>query len=140
MGDVGYIDDKKRLWFCGRKNQRVRTADGTLFTIQCEGIFNIHPKVKRSALVGIGANKNQKPVIVIEPEPFSELKNNSARNSLIKELLELGGQNKHTHQIKNVLIYQNFPVDIRHNAKISREQLAQWATQKIPWKSKEQLP
>jgi len=132
MGDVGYIDDKNRLWFCGRKNQRVRTADGTLFTIQCEGIFNIHPKVKRSALVGIGENKNQKPVIVIEPEPFSELKNNSARNLLIKELLELGGQNKHTHQIKNVLIYQNFPVDIRHNAKISREQLAQWATQKIP--------
>ena len=132
MGDVGYLDDKNRLWFCGRKNQRVRTADGTLFTIQCEGIFNIHPKVKRSALVGIGENKNQKPVIVIEPEQFSELKNNSARNLLIKELLELGGQNKHTHQIKNVLIYQNFPVDIRHNAKISREQLAQWATQKIP--------
>ena len=131
MGDVGYIDDKNRLWFCGRKNQRVRTADGTLFTIQCEGIFNIHPKVKRSALVGIGKNKHQKPVIVIEPEHFSELKNNSARNLLIQELLELGGQHKHTHQIKNVLIHQNFPVDIRHNAKISREQLAQWATQKI---------
>ena len=140
MGDVGYIDDKNRLWFCGRKNQRVRTADGTLFTIQCEGIFNIHPKVKRSALVGIGENKNQKPVIVIEPEQFSKLKNNSARNLLIKELLELGGQNKHTHQIKNVLIYQNFPVDIRHNAKISREQLAQWATQKIPQERKKQLP
>ncbi len=140
MGDVGYIDDKNRLWFCGRKSQRVRTVHGTLFTIQCEGIFNIHPKVKRSALVGIGENKNQKPVIVIEPEQFSELKNNSARNLLIKELLELGGQNKHTHQIKNVLIYQNFPVDIRHNAKISREQLAQWATQKIPQERKKQLP
>jgi acyl-CoA synthetase (AMP-forming)/AMP-acid ligase II len=140
MGDVGYIDDKNRLWFCGRKSQRVRTVHGTLFTIQCEGIFNIHPKVKRSALVGIGENKNQNPAIVIEPEPFSELKNNSARNLLIKELLELGGQNKHTRQIKDVLIYQNFPVDIRHNAKISREQLAQWATQKIPSERKKQLP
>ena len=67
MGDVGYIDNKNRLWFCGRKNQRVRTANGTLFTIQCEGIFNIHPKVKRSALVGVGESKNQKPVIIIEP-------------------------------------------------------------------------
>ena len=140
MGDVGYIDDKNRLWFCGRKNQRVRTANGTLFTIQCEGIFNTHPKVKRSALVGVGENKNQKPVVVIEPEPFSELRNNSARNLLIKELLELGGQNKHTRQIKDVLIYQNFPVDIRHNAKISREQLAQWATQKIPSERKKQPP
>ena len=128
MGDVGYIDDKNRLWFCGRKNQRVRTANGTLFTIQCEGVFNAHPKVKRSALVGVGEIENQKPVIIIEPEHFRELKNNSARNSLIKELLALGGQYNHTHQIKDILIYQNFPVDIRHNAKISREQLAQWAT------------
>jgi acyl-CoA synthetase (AMP-forming)/AMP-acid ligase II len=128
MGDVGYIDDKNRLWFCGRKSQRVRTTNGTLFTIQCEGVFNAHPKVKRSALVGVGEIENQKPVIIIEPEHFRELKNNSARNSLIKELLALGGQYNHTHQIKDILIYKNFPVDIRHNAKISREQLAQWAT------------
>ena len=128
MGDVGYIDDKNRLWFCGRKSQRVRTTNGTLFTIQCEGVFNAHPKVKRSALVGVGEIENQKPVIIIEPEHFRELKNNSARNSLIKELLALGDQYNHTHQIKDILIYKNFPVDIRHNAKISREQLAQWAT------------
>ena len=76
----------------------------------------------------MGEIENQKPVIIIEPEHFRELKNNSARNSLIKELLALGGQYNHTHQIKDILIYQNFPVDIRHNAKISREQLAQWAT------------
>lgn len=136
MGDVGYIDDKNRLWFCGRKSQRVRTANGTLFTIQCEGVFNAHPKVKRSALVGVGKIENQKPVIIIEPEHFRELKNNSARNSLIKELLALGGQYNHTHQIKDILIYQNFPVDIRHNAKISREQLAQWATCKTLGKCK----
>jgi len=139
MGDVGYLDDKNRLWFCGRKNQRVCTPKETLFTIPCEGVFNIHHKVKRSALVGIGENKNQKPVIIIEPEQFSELRSNSARNLLIKELLDLGSQHKHTHQIKNILIYQNFPVDIRHNAKISREQLSQWATREILGKRKREL-
>jgi olefin beta-lactone synthetase len=140
MGDVGYIDKKGRLWFCGRKSQRVCTPKETLFTVPCEGVFNIHHKVKRSALVGIGKNKNQRPVIIIEPEQFSALKSNSASNLLIKELLDLGNQHKHTHQIKDFLIYQSFPVDIRHNAKIFREKLSLWATRKILGKSKGVLP
>ncbi len=132
MGDVGYIDDKSRLWFCGRKSQRVRTTDGTLFTIQCEGVFNAHPKVKRSALVGVGKLDNQKPVIVIEPEHPSNLKSDSEQKALIKDLLRFRSKDNHTLKIKNILIHlAEFPVDIRHNAKIFREKLAQWATKKI---------
>ena len=138
MGDVGYIDDNNRLWFCGRKSQRVRTTSGILFTIQCEGVFNTHSKVNRSALVGIGKIGSQKPVIIVEPKNLKELKNNSLCDSLIKELLALAEKHNHTHQIKDILIRKNFPVDIRHNAKISREQLTQWATHKILSKSKKQ--
>jgi acyl-CoA synthetase (AMP-forming)/AMP-acid ligase II len=53
MGDVGYFDEQGRLWFCGRKSQRVITANGTLFTIPCEGIFNVHSSVFRTALVAL---------------------------------------------------------------------------------------
>jgi acyl-CoA synthetase (AMP-forming)/AMP-acid ligase II len=132
MGDVGYIDEQNRLWFCGRKNQRIQTINGTLFTVQCEGVFNAHPKVKRSALVGVGKNKSQRPVIIIELEQSNDLKKKSARNTFIEDLFKLGSQCNHTHKIKDFLIHQNFPVDIRHNAKISREILAQWATKKLP--------
>src|SRR5690606_32828036 len=52
MGDLGYLDADGRIWFCGRKSQRVVTRDGTFFTIPCEGVFNAHPDVFRSALVG----------------------------------------------------------------------------------------
>ncbi len=54
MGDVGYLDAHDRFWFCGRMAQRVQTAAGPMFTIPCEAIFNRHPEVARSALVGIG--------------------------------------------------------------------------------------
>ena len=131
MGDVGYIDDQNRLWFCGRKSQRVRTTNGTLFTIQCEGVFNTHPKVKRSALVGVGETENQKPVIIIEPEHLNDLANDSVHKAFINELLELGSQCDHTLEIRDILIHPKFPVDIRHNAKIFREKLAQWATRKV---------
>ena len=44
MGDVGYLDEQDRFWFCGRKAHRVRTASGALYTIPCEAIFNQHPE------------------------------------------------------------------------------------------------
>ena len=122
MGDVGYLDDENRLWFCGRKSHRVQTAEGTLFTIPCEAIFNTHEKVKRSALVGVGPAGNQTPVIVIEA------KGTINKKTLTEELLTLGASHAITQPIRQVLYHPAFPVDIRHNAKIGREQLARWAT------------
>ena len=60
MGDVGYLDNQDRLWFCGRKNHRVITNNGTLFTVPIEAIFNQHPAVAKSALVGVST----KPVVL----------------------------------------------------------------------------
>ncbi len=37
--------------------------------------------------------------------------------------------------IKDFLLHPGFPVDIRHNAKINREQLAQWAQKNSPNKT-----
>src|SRR5262245_1029987 len=38
MGDVGYFDERGRLWYCGRKSHRVVTPWGTLFTEQVEPV------------------------------------------------------------------------------------------------------
>ena len=69
MGDLGYRDNQGRLWFCGRKSHRVILAQETLFTIPCESIFNAHPEVARSALVGVRREGEVVPVICIEPLP-----------------------------------------------------------------------
>jgi olefin beta-lactone synthetase len=125
MGDVGKLDEENRLWFCGRKSHRVIIGQETLFTIPCEAIFNQHPNVKRSALVGKGREGNREPVIIIEPENMRRCQND--RENFIRELLELGASFTHTCSIKKILFYSDFPVDIRHNAKIFREKLAAWA-------------
>ncbi|MCL1420745.1 AMP-binding protein, partial [Enterobacter hormaechei] len=62
MGDVGYFDAQGRLWFCGRKTQRVETARGPLYTEQVEPMFNTGAGVARTALVGVGAAGAQVPV------------------------------------------------------------------------------
>jgi acyl-CoA synthetase (AMP-forming)/AMP-acid ligase II len=127
MGDLGYLDEQGRLWFCGRKSHRVETASGTLYPIPCEGVFNTHPAVYRSALVGIPAGTGKHPVICIELE---RTRHKTSRSSIRQELLELGSHYAHTSQIRDILFHNSFPVDIRHNAKIDRDKLALWAGSK----------
>jgi acyl-CoA synthetase (AMP-forming)/AMP-acid ligase II len=128
MGDLGYFDEQGRLWFCGRKSQRVRAADGTLFTVPCESVFNTHPEVFRTALVGVGKAGEELPVLCVELEPGVS---RSERERIRSELLGLGAGFEHTKTIRKVLFHPAFPVDIRHNAKIGRGALAAWAARKV---------
>jgi acyl-CoA synthetase (AMP-forming)/AMP-acid ligase II len=126
IGDVGYRDETGRVWFCGRKSHRVVTESGTMYSVRCEAVFNEHPHVMRSALVGVGPHGRQRPVIVIEPVA-GRRPSRAAGKRFREELLELGRANEMTRPIRDVLFHRGFPVDIRHNAKIDREALAQWA-------------
>ncbi len=122
MGDLGYFDARGRLWFCGRKAHRVKTEKGEHYTICAEGVFNAHPKVKRTALVGVGLN----PVLCVELEPGT-----APSDELKKQILNLTGRPEFTKDIKDVLFHPGFPVDTRHNAKINREALSIWAGRQL---------
>jgi acyl-coenzyme A synthetase/AMP-(fatty) acid ligase len=128
MGDLGYLDDRGRIWFCGRKSHRVVLSDETLFTIPCESIFNTHADVYRSALVGAHRDDSTIPVICIEPlRRLTRREEERARG----ELLERGAGFAHTRRIRTILFHSAFPVDIRHNSKIFREKLAVWAGRRL---------
>jgi acyl-CoA synthetase (AMP-forming)/AMP-acid ligase II len=126
MGDVAYLDAEGRVWFCGRKSQRVITASGILFTVPCESIFNAHPQVYRSALVGVGKAPEQLPVLCVQIEAGA-----GASKDLKKEILQLGAAHFQTRGIQDLLFHPSFPVDVRHNAKIGRESLALWAGERV---------
>ncbi|KGM53501.1 peptide synthase [Lysobacter arseniciresistens ZS79] len=128
MGDVGYFDSEGRLWFCGRKSHRVETVAGPLYTEQVEPVFNTHSRVRRTALVGIGERGAQVPVLCVE------LATGVARREwprIERELRALGAGHAHTAGVDRFLRHPGFPVDIRHNAKIGREKLAEWAARKV---------
>jgi len=125
MGDVGYIDELGRLWFCGRKSHRVVTANGTLFTDQVEPVFNTLKGVARTALVGVKQGDSVLPVLCIEMD------------GSLDKLSVAGGVStmmmKHTARwsLSRFEFYPGqFPVDVRHNSKIFREKLAVWAQAK----------
>jgi acyl-CoA synthetase (AMP-forming)/AMP-acid ligase II len=124
-GDVGYVDDRGRFWYCGRKSQCVVTASGTLYTECVEAVVNRDPGVRRSALVGIGPRGQQVPVIVAERSGNRANRGNSS-------LLESIQLQQPTREIQAILFRHTLPVDIRHNAKINREYLAAWAARRLP--------
>lgn len=133
MGDTGYLDEAGLLWFCGRRAHRVvrqgkkGQPDTTWFSIPCEAIVNQHPAVYRSALVGVvSPEENVEPVLIVEYQ-----KDVHAGEKELREVEVLASNSPLTKDIHHFLVYPDFPVDIRHNAKIFREKLAIWAQQKI---------
>ena len=69
MGDLGYLDDSGRLWFCGRTSHRLETANGLVPAVPVEQMFIKHPDVFRAALVGVGTPGNERPILCVELEP-----------------------------------------------------------------------
>ncbi|NJL95864.1 MAG: AMP-binding protein [Anaerolineae bacterium] len=128
MGDLGYFDAQGRLWFCGRKAHRVSLADETLFTVPLEAIFNTHPQVFRTALVGVRLAGTLTPVLCVELEADQRQLD---RNLISEELCALAANHPQAARIQTFLFHPAFPVDIRHNSKIFREKLAVWAAQQL---------
>ncbi|KAB8193098.1 AMP-binding protein [Nonomuraea phyllanthi] len=125
MGDLGHLDDQGRLWFAGRRSERVRTRGGDLCTDHVETLLAGVPGVRRTALVGVGPAGEQRPVLVVEREP-------GARRARVRAaVLEEAARHPRTAALREVLFHPGFPVDARHNSKIRRNVLATWAARRL---------
>jgi acyl-CoA synthetase (AMP-forming)/AMP-acid ligase II len=133
MGDLGYLDVQGRLWFVGRKAHRVELAKETLYPLQVERVFNEHSCVKRSALVGVKIKGKLEPVICVELKTSEQVKKvlNASQETILKDLQKLALSNPKTKSIKTFLFHKAFPVDVRHNSKIIREELQVWAQKRV---------
>ncbi len=109
MGDVGYFDDAGRLWYCGRKAHRVETPDGPVFPMQVERMLD--GDGLQTALVGVG----DRAAICYRGD---------------KDALRVRAKHPAAARVSEYLHHPRpFPVDPRHNAKIRRELLAEWAAE-----------
>jgi acyl-CoA synthetase (AMP-forming)/AMP-acid ligase II len=125
MGDLGYFDEDGRLWFCGRKAHRLETAQGLIPAVAVEGVFNEHPEVFRTALVGVGARGRHIPVLCVEMEPGKPWSSATER-----ALIALAAGTRWEGTVSRFLHHGAFPTDARHNSKIRREDLCIWAARK----------
>ncbi len=131
MGDVGYFDDEGRLWFCGRKSHRLETASGIVPPVPTENVYNAHPRVARTALVGSGARGQERAVLVVEPSAGAMPRTDAERARFGGELDEIWRTRSRPGvpplvPASEVRFRRELPVDVRHNAKIERGALKRW--------------
>lgn len=131
MGDLGRLDTKGRLWFHGRCAEKVETSLGAITTESIEPLFRDHEAVERCALIGIGKPTQQTPALVIELKPEFIPLNSVEKESLLRSLRQKASNHPLAMQIKEIIFQDKLPVDVRHNAKIHRLQLAREWTQKL---------
>ena len=128
FGDAGYLDAQARLWVCGRVSQRVRAEGGNVFPLQVEPLFDAHPKVRRSGLVGVPGPAGELPVLCVEVMPDVD---KHEYDGLRRELLARAAGSETANKIHAILFKRRLPVDPRHNSKIERPRLAKWAASQL---------
>jgi olefin beta-lactone synthetase len=120
MGDCGKLDASGRIWFFGRKAERVVIGSATYFTEPCEQVFRQHPRARRCALIRFGSE----PALVVE----TSTRGGSEAEALVTQLRALSLRHSHTSDVRTFFFRAQLPVDVRHNAKIHRLALTKWAT------------
>jgi acyl-CoA synthetase (AMP-forming)/AMP-acid ligase II len=100
----------------------VETAAGVYYTDCIEAVFNRHPRVARTAFIGLGTRPRQEPALVVEPLPGQFPRNPAACAGFSAELRALAVAG--TPAIAKIFFRKTLPVDVRHNAKIHRLALA----------------
>lgn len=116
-GDVGHIDERGSVWVEGRLSHVISTASGPLTPVPVEQRVEKLSHVYQAACVGVGPVGNQIVVVIVVLR--DEMSNTELEDS-IRAVASV--------QVGAVLIRKELPMDIRHNAKINREQLSYWAS------------
>ncbi|MGO2068461.1 alpha/beta fold hydrolase [Glutamicibacter arilaitensis] len=124
-GDVGHLDEAGRLWVEGRLGHVLCTSKGAITPVAAEHAVESVAGAGRAALVGVGPAGTQAAVVVMETVPPAR-KPGPAANDLARQVRAAVGATG--TEVAAVLVVPNLPTDIRHNSKIDRAALADWAT------------
>lgn len=124
-GDVGHLDDARRLWVEGRLGHVLNTPAGPKTPVAAEQAAESVPGAGRAAMVGVGPTGTQASVVVMETVPPARRAAPApeALAQAVRAAVARTGS-----EVSAVLVVPELPTDIRHNSKIDRAALAAWAT------------
>jgi acyl-coenzyme A synthetase/AMP-(fatty) acid ligase/pimeloyl-ACP methyl ester carboxylesterase len=125
-GDVGHFDADGRLWIEGRLVHVIVTAAGPVTPVGIERRVEAVPGVRRAAAVGVGPRGAAQVVVVVERAGVRRagLAPAGLRDAVRAAAADTSGA---VPGIAAVLEVRTLPVDIRHNSKIDRVAVGQWA-------------
>jgi acyl-coenzyme A synthetase/AMP-(fatty) acid ligase len=120
-GDVGHLDNLGHLWVEGRLPHVIVTATGPIAPVGAEQEVETVAAVRRAAVVGVGPHRLRQAVAVVETVPPT------SRPGIASPELTTAVRASTTLPLVAVLAVPRLPTDIRHNSKIDRSRLSEWA-------------
>ena len=123
-GDIGQLDSKGRLWVGGRLQHVIVSASGPVAPVSGEQRIEKLAGIAIAALVGVGPVGTQAIVAVLQLTD-ARAAANGASLALIDSIRDMLAPHI---DIAAVLLVKHMPVDRRHNSKVDRTRVAQWAS------------
>ncbi|MCH1884005.1 alpha/beta fold hydrolase [Agrococcus sp. ARC_14] len=120
-GDIGHLDAEGRVWIEGRIQHVIVAADGPIAPVGAEQDAETVDAVRRAAVVGVGPHGLRQAVAVVETIPAR------ARPGLADPQLTAAVRASTQLPLAAVLTVPQLPTDVRHNSKIDRSRLSEWA-------------
>jgi olefin beta-lactone synthetase len=136
-GDVGHLDADGRLWIEGRLTHVVTTAAGVVTPVGVERSVEAIDHVTMAAAVGVGPPGAQALVVVVATDPPPG-RPQLAPLTLVDRVREAIGAAVGV-DVAAVIAVPALPVDVRHESKIDRAEVARQAEKLLagrglPWR------
>lgn len=125
-GDVGHLDDDGRIWIEGRLAHVITTAAGVVTPVGVEQAVESIDHITMAAAVGVGPSGTQQVVVVLTTDPPAgrlQIAPLSLTDRVRSVVLAAVGV-----EVTAVLAVPDLPVDIRHQSKIDRAEVARRAS------------
>ena len=122
-GDVGHLDADGSLWIEGRKSHVIVTHIGVVTPVPVEQRVESLDFVRQAACVGVGPKDGSVVVIVYIESGQGPNLSQLQREDQVRAVAGV--------PIAAILPVKSLPTDIRHNAKLNREEISQWANKKL---------
>lgn len=130
LGDVGYLDDRNRIWLVGRVNNVVTRGPKAIYPLQAEAIAHQLPFVEKAALIGLPdeglGHRVAFVVIPHEKHPLQWFRKRHEWELRIRDHLE-----RHGIPLDVILFTRRLPLDPRHNTKIDYAKLHRQLTREL---------
>jgi acyl-coenzyme A synthetase/AMP-(fatty) acid ligase/pimeloyl-ACP methyl ester carboxylesterase len=124
-GDVGHLDRQGRLWIEGRMIHVITTAHGPVTSVGIEQAVESLLEVDHAAAVGVGPAGTQHVVMVVVPTNRPR-RTDLATGAFAERVRAVVGID-----IAAVLVAPALPVDRRHNSKVDRVRVRNWASRAL---------
>jgi acyl-CoA synthetase (AMP-forming)/AMP-acid ligase II/pimeloyl-ACP methyl ester carboxylesterase len=127
-GDVGHLDAEGRLWIEGRLQHVVTTASGPVTPVGIEQRVEVVDGVSAAAAVGVGPAGAQVVVVVVVPSGRrARVAGRPGRATVAGTDLADAVRAAAGVDVAAVLVTSRLPVDVRHQSKVDRGEVARRA-------------